>query len=117
MDTMSERIMQIRAEQKLSKKDFGEIIGLSKSIISCYKKGLRKITERSTNIICREFSINKEWILTGKNEMYISREEDTVLINIFDEILNSDNKNIKELIKRISILEDKHINLLNQLVN
>ncbi|HGM1082279.1 TPA: hypothetical protein ACKOLN_002250 [Clostridioides difficile] len=49
--------------------------------------------------------------------MYISREEDTVLINIFDEILNSDNKNIKELIKRISILEDKHINLLNQLVN
>ncbi|HBF4873014.1 TPA: helix-turn-helix transcriptional regulator [Clostridioides difficile] len=81
MDTMSERIMQIRAEQKLSKKDFGEIIGLSRSIISCYKKGLRKITERSTNIICREFSINKE------------------------------------LIKRISILEDKHINLLNQLVN
>lgn len=37
MDTMSKRIMQIRAEQKLSKKDFGEIIGLSRSIISCYK--------------------------------------------------------------------------------
>lgn len=117
MNTMNERIMQIRVEQKLSQKDFGEIIGLSRSMISCYEKGLRKITERSMNDICREFSINKEWLLTGENEMYISREEDTVLINIFDEILNSDNKNLKELIRRISILEDKHINLLNQLVN
>lgn len=117
MNTISERIMQIRSEQKLSQKDFGEIIGLSRSMISCYEKGLREITERSMDDICREFSINREWLLAGENEMYISREEDTVLINIFDEILHSDNKKLKELVMKISILEDKQVNLLNQLVN
>ncbi|HBF4605154.1 TPA: helix-turn-helix transcriptional regulator [Clostridioides difficile] len=118
MNTISERIMKIRAEQKLSQKDFGKVIGLSRSMISCYEKGLREITERSLNDICREFNINKEWLLTGKNEMYISREEDipSILGEVFYKIASSKDENLKELVINISKLDAKYINNLNEIV-
>ena len=94
MNTISERIMKIRAEQKLSQKDFGKVIGLSRSMISCYEKGLRE------------------------NEMYISREEDipSILGEVFYKIASSKDENLKELVINISKLDATYINNLNEIV-
>lgn len=67
---MHERLKQIRKAKKLSQKDFAKSINLSQNHISSIEQGIRKLTDRTINDICRTYNINKEWFLTGKGDMF-----------------------------------------------
>lgn len=102
------RIKQIRKDNKLSQSALGKLIGISRSQISCYEKGLRDITERSLNDICREFNVNKEWLLTGKGEMYIISEKDKKIADtLAKKIVKLDKKSIDRINDLIDLLLEK----------
>lgn len=67
---MNTRLKQLRLNEKLSQKAFGEKIFLSQDQISLLEKGKRTLTERSINDICREFSVNEDWLVNGTGPMY-----------------------------------------------
>ena len=69
MNEIKDRVKFIRTSKKLSQEEFGKIINLSRSAIAGYETGVREITDRSINDICREFKINENWLRTGEGEM------------------------------------------------
>lgn len=67
---MSERIKEIREYYSLSQKEFGERIELKQNSVAVVERGKRNLSERSINLICKEFFINKTWLLTGEGDMF-----------------------------------------------
>ena len=72
MGKVGDRVKEIRkasGEYKTLEK-FGAKIGLSKTAISDIENGRRNLTEQSFKSICREFSVNPEWLRDGSGEMF-----------------------------------------------
>ena len=61
------------------------------------EKGIRKITEKFINDLCKEYNVNKEWLLTGTGEKYIDMIEG----------LNIDDEEIKNFLKKFMQLDMK----------
>ncbi|MCC0637052.1 helix-turn-helix domain-containing protein [Clostridioides sp. ES-S-0001-02] len=117
MNDLKSRLKEIREDKKLSQSEFGERIGLSRSQISCYEKGIRDVTERSIKDICREFDINENWLKNGEGEKSLISEKDSILANALAEITLSDNGTIKEIIVKLCKLDEKYIDLVNKLID
>lgn len=69
--TIAERISMLRKELNLNQEDFGKKINVTRSAISNYEKGLRNVMDRVISDICREFSVNEEWLRNGTEPMFI----------------------------------------------
>lgn len=74
--TIGARVRELRKYKKLNQTEFGAIIGLSQRAIATIETG-EKITERNFNAICKELSVNPEWLRTGEGEMFIEPREVT----------------------------------------
>lgn len=77
---IGERIKQLRKSEqvKLTLETFGKKIGMGKSAISDLETGRRFPTDQTIKLICREFNVNQEWLLTGKGEMFNEVPPDTI---------------------------------------
>lgn len=75
---MNKRICDVRKSQNLNQQDFADKLGLTKNFISLLETGSREPSDRTIKDICREFSVNEQWLRTGEGEMHIpmSREEE-----------------------------------------
>mgnify|MGYP001042463213 FL=1 len=71
--TAGERVKQIRKEKELTLEKFGEKVGVTKQTISRIENGINSLTEQMILSICREFSVNEEWLRNGVGEPYIHK--------------------------------------------
>lgn len=69
---LNNRIKTLRNELNLNQEDFGKRINLSKFAISNYENGRTGIPDRVINDICREYSVNEEWLRDENGDMFIS---------------------------------------------
>lgn len=67
---MNERIKELRSSLGLTMEKFGEKLGVKKSAINKIEKGENNITEQMFKSICREYSVNEEWLRTGEGSMF-----------------------------------------------
>lgn len=67
VETIGDRVKYIRKKilNNKSQKEFGDLLGLKPNSISCIETGASNLTEQTANAICREFGINKEWLING----------------------------------------------------
>lgn len=72
---INDRIKFLRNTLGLSQESFGKSILLERSTISLIERHQRNVTDRIFNDICREFSVNEEWLRTGEGEVFV--EPDT----------------------------------------
>lgn len=68
----NERIKELRISKKLSQKDFAKSINLSQNHISSIEKGLRDMTTRSLEDVCRVYNVNKDWLVNGEGDMFVN---------------------------------------------
>ena len=94
---IGKRIKEIRNDKKLNQREFAKRLTLSQNHISYFEKGIRKITEKFINDLCKEYNVNKEWLLTGTGEKYIDMIEG----------LNIDDEEIKNFLKKFMQLDMK----------
>ena len=94
---IGKRIKEIRNDKKLNQREFAKRLTLSQNHISYLEKGIRKITEKFINDLCKEYNVNKEWLLTGTGEKYIDMIEG----------LNIDDEEIKYFLKKFMQLDMK----------
>lgn len=82
MNTIGDRIKYVRKEilKNKSQKDFGDMIGLKANSVSCIETGTNNPTEQTIKAICREFGINKDWLLTGKGTIYDLPEDEIAAV-------------------------------------
>lgn len=69
---MNNRIKEIREENHLTQEEFGKIIGSARNTIANYENGKRTPSNTTILSICREFKVNKEWLLYGTEPKSIS---------------------------------------------
>ena len=73
---ISDRIKDLRKELNLKQSDFANKIGIKQAAISAIEKGIRNVTDRIINDICREFNVNEEWLRNGTGEMFAPTFDD-----------------------------------------
>lgn len=94
METIGDRIKQVRKELNLSMEKFGDKIGIVKSAINNIEKGLNNPSERTLKLICSEFNVNYAWLTEGQGDMFIEIP-DNILDRLIQEYgLEEDNKPI-----------------------
>lgn len=74
---MNERIKLLRQKLNLTQTEFAQKIGLQANTIATYEMGVRNPRDSNILIICREFSVNEEWLRKGSGEMFLNSEENT----------------------------------------
>lgn len=80
MQTIGERIKELRLNQKprMSQEQFAQKIGATSTAISRYESNLREVPSTIIHSICREYGINREWLISGKGEMIVKTDSQTL---------------------------------------
>ncbi len=85
---MNERIKYLRKEMlKLTQEKFGERLGVGKSVLSQIENGRSGVTEQMFRSICREFSVNEDWLRNGTGEPFVINTVDSELAGYMGALL------------------------------
>jgi transcriptional regulator with XRE-family HTH domain len=116
---LKNRIKQIRKEKGLTQVEFGEKIGVKGNTVTNYETGLRKPTDAVILSICREFSVNEEWLRTGEGDMFIIPEDDTAALvsNLLEEPDDEFHQLVLELVRTYEQLSPDSRKVLREFGN
>lgn len=113
---MNERFKLIRKKEKLSQASFGEKLGVSRDVIGNIEYGRVEPKTLLINHLCDVFNVNKEWLLTGKGEMYTIPEKENEIADFLINI-SSDNSKLYEIVSNLSKLDDDYLILIDNLIS
>ena len=74
---MGDRLKQLRKALNLTQQEFADRIGISRGNIGAYEVGKNALSDAVVSLICKEFSVNEEWLRTGEGDMFLPVEQDT----------------------------------------
>ena len=83
-DEVRQRIKQVRLALDISQRDFAKQIYISHTLLGEIELGNRNINDRTIQLISTEFNVNKDWLLTGKGEMFSAPPVDAQLEKLVD---------------------------------
>lgn len=87
---ISERIRILRKEYlHITQEALGEPLGLSRANIANIEAGRIAVTDRVISSICREFSVDEEWLRNGTGEPFIQVTPYEKAYNRFDYIMEN----------------------------
>lgn len=70
MSDLNERISHLIEGLGMKKTAFAERLNVSQAFVSQLCSGVKQPSERTLMDICREFSVNEEWLRYGSGEMF-----------------------------------------------
>ncbi len=70
MDSIGDRIKQIRIAAGLSQVSMAQKIGVGQSTLAQMETGRRSVAERYIILLASAFNVNADWIKTGEGPMY-----------------------------------------------
>lgn len=84
------RVKKVRLQKGISQEQFGELIGIKKAAVSKIENGENSLSKSNLISICRQFNINKDWLLYGTGDMLIPQSKENEIRNFFENIISSD---------------------------
>lgn len=114
---MNNRIKEIRKSQHLTQKEFGEKLGTTRDVIANIENNRVEPNEIFINYFCNQFNVNKNWLRSGEGEKYLSiSEQDQLLAEIFATITLDENVKLKNVIEKLSKLDEEYLDVIEKLV-
>lgn len=114
---MKDRIKQIRKENNLTQEKFAERIGVKRNTIATYETGKSEPMENIIVSICREFSINEEWLRTGQGEMKREMSKEQHIMDFASGFYNEDDDSFKKrFVLALTKLNSKQWEQLNDII-
>lgn len=108
---MPERIRAIRKALRLSQREFGERLGVSRDVISNLEYGRVQPKELLLRHICHICQVNQHWLETGEGEMFDCNPDEAnkidEAINIFKSLRPEFQDYALEQIKKLAELQKK----------
>jgi len=86
---------------------FGSALGVGKTAISKIEKGERSLTDQMAKAICREYSVNEEWLRNGSGEMFAARPIGDDLKARIDYFLPDESESFRLRLARLILSMDK----------
>ena len=81
---IKDRIKKVRTALNVSQREFAKRIFISQTLLGAIELGGRKVNDRTIQLITTEFKVNKDWLLTGKGEMFSSPPPDLQLEKLLE---------------------------------
>lgn len=103
-DEIGTRVKKVRLRKGISQEQFGEIIGIKKAAVSKIENGENSLSTGNLLAICRQFNVNKEWLINGNGEMFTLKSKEDEIRNFFENAISSDSDIAKIQRKFISTL-------------
>lgn len=114
---MKDRIRKIRKDADLTQEKFAERLGIKRNTVATYETGKSEPMDNIIVSICREFNVNREWLLTGKGDMYdVPEDEVAAVVSDLLEESNPFYDIIISIMKSYKKLDDKSQAALNSLI-
>ena len=101
------RVKEIRDSLNLTMEKFGSALGVGKTAISKIEKGERSLTDQMAKAICREYSVNDEWLRNGSGEMFAARPIGDDLKARIDYFLPDESETFRLRLARMILSMDK----------
>lgn len=117
METINDRIRQVRKGANQTQSEFGKAIGLSRGNIANIDIGRINVTDRTVVTICKVYGISESWLRTGIGDMYSSSGPDADFDMICTQIQLSDDSFIKNALRAYWHLEEKEKAVIRQLID
>lgn len=109
---MTNRVKAIREALKLSQREFGEKLGVSRDVISNIEYGRVQPKELLLRHICQLYRVNEHWLETGEGEMFKENPEEATKLDealiIFKSLRPEFQDYALEQIKKLAELQDKN---------
>jgi transcriptional regulator with XRE-family HTH domain len=89
VSSIKERIKAVRMSLGVSQRDFCKGVFLSHSFYAQIESGAKNPNERVYELICNKYNVNKEWLKTGKGDMFSAPPPDMELeqlVEIYKEL-------------------------------
>jgi len=106
--TVNSRIKAVRKILGISQRDFCKGIFLSHSYYANIETGRRKPNERIHELISNKYNVNKEWLITGKGDMFTENPPDVELEQLVEIIKELDPLFKEYIIQQIRQLANLH---------
>lgn len=115
---MNERIKQIRTESGLNQTDFAKRISVSRSAVCKMESGENSPSEQTIKLICREFSVNENWLRTGNETMFLESKKNDMISKMLGDVIKADESDFKRrLVSALSKLDDAGWESLEKLID
>ena len=91
---ISDRIKVLRKELNMSRRIFGEKLGVSESVIVNIEYDRLRRKEKKEPLymlICEKFNVNEDWLRTGEGEMFEQIPEKDEVADIVSDLLEEEN--------------------------
>ena len=76
--------------KKISQEEFGELLGVSRSVIANIEYGRVEPSPVMIRAICLQFDVNETWLRTGEGEMFLPKDPDDELADFMGTVLRED---------------------------
>ena len=74
--TINERIKEIRHTLNMSQREFAKMVYISNGYLSEIESGHKEVKDRLLHLVSSTFSVNKQWLLSGKGRIFNNTPEE-----------------------------------------
>lgn len=110
------RLIELRKTLGHTQEEVAKSIKISRSNYGNIETGKVNPTERVISDICDMYNVNKKWLETGEGEMFIEFSENEKVLKIATDIINEDDKFMKNILFTFSKLSDEQKEFLINLM-
>ena len=113
-----ERIKELRKELGLNQEEFGERLGVSRSVIANIEYDRLKRPDQKESLyklICKEFNVNEEWLRTGNGEMFVPLTRNQLITDFTADLIMEDDTFRKRLVEALAKLDENEWEVLEKL--
>lgn len=115
---IGERIEILRKDLSMSRRVFGERLGVSESVIVNIEYDRLKRPDQKESLyklICKEFNVNEEWLRTGNGEMFIQLTRDQLIADFAADLIMENDTFKKRLVEALAKLDESEWDVLEKL--
>lgn len=115
---IGERIEILRKDLSMSRRVFGERLGVSESVIVNIEYDRLKRPDQKKSLyklICKEFNVNEEWLRTGNGEMFIQLTRDQLITDFAADLIMENDTFKKRLVEALAKLDESELDVLEKL--
>lgn len=115
---IGERIEILRKDLSMSRRVFGERLGVSESVIVNIEYDRLKRPDQKESLyklICKEFNVNEEWLRTGNGGMFVPLTRNQLITDFASDLIMEDNTFKKRLVEALAKLDENEWEVLEKL--
>ena len=101
---MKDRFKELRKVLGMTQQEFADRLAVSRNNIAGYEVGKSAPSESVIRLVCKEFSVNEEWLRTGSGEMFVSQKTSMRVQAWIDRVLAGRPEDIR--FRTVSLLAD-----------